>query len=69
MRPEKRRSKMETRKNNRFWQRTRDGVKKFFKDLEEDSVAGNPRKPVDCCNPPESVSNPDSKAGAGHPKH
>ncbi len=60
---------MEVRKGNRFWKRTREGVKKFFKDLEEDSVAGNPKKPVDCCNPPEAVSRPDSKGGANQHQH
>ena len=43
---------METRKEDRFWKRINTNVRKIIGDLKEDSVASNPRKPVDCCNPP-----------------
>ena len=43
---------METRKDEGFWKQVNEKIRKFIKDLEKDSVAKNPRKPVDCCNPP-----------------
>ena len=43
---------METREEKSFWKQARLKINKLIKDLEADSVAKNPRKPVDCCNPP-----------------
>ena len=43
---------METRREERFWERVNKNVHRFFEELKEESVASNPRKPVDCCNPP-----------------
>ncbi|UCF31536.1 MAG: hypothetical protein JSV26_03750 [bacterium] len=43
---------MEARKENSFWKRINSSVKRIFEELKEDSVASNPKKPVDCCNPP-----------------
>ncbi|MDF1536035.1 MAG: hypothetical protein P1S46_05960 [bacterium] len=43
---------VETTGKKGFLRRFREGVSKTLEDLKEDSVAGNPRKPVDCCNPP-----------------
>lgn len=43
---------METRKEDGFWKRVNESVHRFFEELKEGSVANNPRKPVDCCNPP-----------------
>jgi hypothetical protein len=43
---------METRKEEGFWKRINANVKRIFEELKEDSVASNPKKPVDCCNPP-----------------
>ena len=45
---------METRREERFWERVNKNVHRFFEELKEESVASNPRKPVDCCNPPTS---------------
>lgn len=35
-----------------LWKRVRKSLYSFREELEKDSVASNPRKPVDCCNPP-----------------
>jgi hypothetical protein len=43
---------METRKEDGFWKRVNESVARILKEFKEDSVANNPRKPVDCCNPP-----------------
>ena len=43
---------METHKEEGFWKRVNANVHRFFEELKEESVASNPRKPVDCCNPP-----------------
>ena len=43
---------METRKEDGFWKWVNENVTRILEELKEDSVAGNPRKPVDCCNPP-----------------
>jgi hypothetical protein len=43
---------METRKDDGFWKWVNESVTRILKELNEDSVANNPRKPVDCCNPP-----------------
>ncbi len=45
---------METHKEEGFWKRVNANVHRFFEELKEESVASNPRKPVDCCNPPTS---------------
>ncbi len=39
-------------KKRSFFRQFGDGVRKTLAELKEDSVASNPRKPVDCCNPP-----------------
>jgi hypothetical protein len=43
---------VETTRKKGFFKRVREGVGKALEELKEDSVASNPRKPVDCCNPP-----------------
>jgi hypothetical protein len=45
---------MEDRKEEGFWKQVNEKVNRFFEELKEDSVASNPRRPVDCCNPPVS---------------
>jgi len=44
---------METQVENSVWKRIGEKFKTFREELKKDSVASNPRKPVDCCNPPE----------------
>ena len=43
---------MEAGTDRSFWERIKYRVKWIFEELKEDSVAKNPSKPVDCCNPP-----------------
>jgi hypothetical protein len=43
---------METQIENSIWRRFSEKLKMFREELKKDSVASNPRKPVDCCNPP-----------------
>jgi hypothetical protein len=43
---------METHKEDGFWKWVNKSVTRILEDLKKDSVANNPRKPVDCCNPP-----------------
>ena len=43
---------METNKETGTWKRVKKSVNRFFEELKAESVASNPRKPVDCCNPP-----------------
>ena len=43
---------MDTRKEDTFWKWVNESVTRILEELKEDSVASNPRKPVDCCNPP-----------------
>lgn len=43
---------VETTSKKGLFKRLRDGVNKTLMELKADSVASNPRKPVDCCNPP-----------------
>jgi len=43
---------METQVENSVWRRFSEKFKTFREELKKDSVASNPRKPVDCCNPP-----------------
>jgi hypothetical protein len=38
-----------------IWKRIGDKFKAFREELQKDSVAANPRKPVDCCNPPVAL--------------
>ena len=47
----RRRAMMEYEKKG-LWKRVRESLQRFREGLEKDSVASNPRKPVDCCNPP-----------------
>jgi hypothetical protein len=35
-----------------LWKRVHRKLEKFREELKSDSVASNPVKPVDCCNPP-----------------
>ena len=44
---------METQIENGIRKRIGERLKTFREELKKDSVASNPRKPVDCCNPPE----------------
>jgi len=43
---------MEIHRKDNFWKRISKKFKVFREELKKDSVASNPRKPVDCCNPP-----------------
>ena len=43
---------METQKEENFWKWLHQKFDTFLEELKKDSVASNPRKPVDCCNPP-----------------
>lgn len=43
---------METRKEDLFWKWVNENVNRILEELKRESVANNPRKPVDCCNPP-----------------
>jgi len=43
---------METHKEESFWKWVHRKFGMFREELKKDSVASNPRKPVDCCNPP-----------------
>jgi hypothetical protein len=43
---------METQKEDTFWKWVNEKFHIFMEELKKDSVATNPRKPVDCCNPP-----------------
>jgi len=43
---------METQKEDTFWKWVNEKFQVFMEELKRDSVANNPRKPVDCCNPP-----------------
>ncbi len=47
---------MENREEGGFWKKVSHKVSRIKKELEKDSVAKNPRKPVDCCNPPVTSS-------------
>ena len=46
---------METHRDEGIWRRIGDKFKTFRDELKKDSVAANPRKPVDCCNPPVAL--------------
>jgi hypothetical protein len=35
-----------------LWKRIKSRFKWVLEELKEDSVARNPEKPIDCCNPP-----------------
>ena len=53
---------METQVSEGFWKWVNNRFNSFREELRKDSVASNPRKPVDCCNPPvyeKKVENPD----------
>ncbi len=43
---------MEPKEEKGLFKKIGKSVKKTLQDLKEDSVAHNPAKPVDCCNPP-----------------
>jgi hypothetical protein len=43
---------METQREESFWKKFGEKFKTIREELKKDSVASNPRKPVDCCNPP-----------------
>ena len=43
---------MEIQVEESIWKRISEKFKVFREELKKDSVASNPRKPVDCCNPP-----------------
>ncbi len=43
---------MEVHREEGFWKRFGEKFKTIREELKKDSVASNPRKPVDCCNPP-----------------
>ena len=39
-------------RNNGMWSRIKGRIRWVYEELREDSVARNPEKPIDCCNPP-----------------
>lgn len=43
---------METPREEGFWKKVGEKFKVVREELKKDSVASNPQKPVDCCNPP-----------------
>jgi len=43
---------MEIQVEDSIWKRISEKFKVLREELKKDSVASNPRKPVDCCNPP-----------------
>ncbi len=43
---------METQREESFWNKMHRKFDNLREELKKDSVASNPRKPVDCCNPP-----------------
>jgi len=47
---------MEIQKEEGFFRKIGEKLKVFREELRKDSVGSNPRKPVDCCNPPEAIS-------------
>jgi len=46
---------MEVHREEGIFKRFGEKLKEFREELRKDSVASNPRKPVDCCNPPEQL--------------
>ncbi len=42
---------MQANKDQGMWARVKGRIKWVLKEFREDSVAANPQKPVDCCNP------------------
>ena len=59
---------MKKKNKEKLWGRINQKIQKITQDLKEDSVAANPRKPVDCCNPPvpEREGSPDSAGKNPH---
>ena len=53
---------MERLREEGFWKRACGKVRHLREELRKDSVASNPHKPVDCCNPPVPPA-PDRKPG------
>jgi len=43
---------MKAHKEDGLWRWVNENVTRILEDLKKNSVASNPRKPVDCCNPP-----------------
>jgi hypothetical protein len=43
---------MDVHREEGFWKRFGGKFKMIREELKRDSVASNPHKPVDCCNPP-----------------
>lgn len=43
---------MEPQREESFWNKMHRKFDNLREELKKDSVASNPRKPVDCCNPP-----------------
>ena len=43
---------METQREESFWNTMHRKFDNLREEFKKDSVASNPRKPVDCCNPP-----------------
>ena len=55
---------MQKHEEKGFLKRLRESLHSFREGLQKDSVASNPSKPVDCCNPPtakRAVSGRDHK--------
>lgn len=53
---------MEIREENGIWTRIKGRIRWILEELKEDSVASNPQKPVDCCNPPVYRKTGDKKS-------
>ncbi len=53
-------------RNVSFWERISRSIKRIISEMKEDSVAANPTKPVDCCNPPVTDK---MKQKTGSPSH
>ena len=47
---------MEAQREEGLLKKIRKKFKRFREELKKDSVASNPEKPVDCCNPPVAPS-------------
>ena len=43
---------MQANREKGIWKRVKGKIKWVLDELKEDSVAQNPTKPIDCCNPP-----------------
>jgi len=54
------------RKSEGFWGRINRNIKRIISEMKEESVAANPSKPVDCCNPPVTDKMKQKTGSASH---